>query len=371
MKKILFPFLALMLVAVTALISCSKPQRLFVGGFTGSDGEKAMTVFDFKSNGSLKMAASADVGPNPSYFCIRKGSDMIYVINEVMEFRGQPGGGLSTFRYDDRKVTFMKLNEMVIPYGGPCYISMSADRGHLLIANYPKGSVVVVKLDEEGIPEAITDTILYVRDDPGRSHAHMILNDPAGKYVYVTDLGLDRIVIYDFDPVEGKLHRIENGITALPEGSGPRHFVFNSDGSRLYVINELGSTVAVFAAGEAGGLRLLQIIGTRKGDDNKSNYCADIHLSRDGKFLYGSNRGDNNIVTYRIGGEGLLEPAGHSTCGGDWPRNFIIDPSGKFLIAGNQKSDNISVFRINAETGLPSVAIDTAVVRMPACLKFH
>jgi len=371
MRKTLFPLVAAMLLSVAVLTSCNKPQRLFVGGFTEKDGEKAMTVFDFTRNGRLKIAATADVGPNPSYFCIRRETGMFYVINEVMEFRGQPGGGLSTFRYNDVKASFEKCGEMLIPYGGPCYISISAGGSHLFIANYPKGSVAVVKLDEDGIPAAITDTILYVRDDPGRSHAHMILHDPAGKYVYVTDLGLDRIVIYNFDPVEGKLHQLENGITTLPEGSGPRHFVFNSDGSRLYVINELGSTIAVFAAGKTEGLRLLQTVGTRKDDDSKSNYCADIHLSSDGKFLYGSNRGDNTIVTFRVDQEGLIEAAGHTSCGGDWPRNFVIDPSGNFLIAGNQKSDYISVFRIGREDGLPSIAVDTAGIGMPACLKFQ
>ena len=371
MKNIFLPVLAALVLSAAALSSCNKPQRLFVGGFTEKNGEKAMTVFDFNGNGSLKMVTSADVGPNPSYFCIGEESRMFYVINEVMEFRGQPGGGLSTFRYNDVKASFEKCSEMLVPYGGPCYISISADRRHLFIANYPKGSVVVVKLDEDGIPSAITDTILYVKEDPGRSHAHMILHDPEGKYVYVTDLGLDRIVVYDFDPVEGKLNQLENGITTLPEGSGPRHFVFNADGSRLYVINELGSSIAVFAAGEADGLRLLQTVTTRKGNEIGSNYCADIHLSRDGNFLYGSNRGENTIATFQIDEAGLLELAGHTSCGGDWPRNFVIDPSGRFLIAGNQKSDYISVFMISRETGLPSLTVDTSLVKMPACLKFH
>ncbi len=116
MKKILFPFLALMLVAVTALISCSKPQRLFVGGFTGSDGEKAMTVFDFKSNGSLKMAASADVGPNPSYFCIRR-SDMFFVFKEVME-SGSAWWWVVPIPFRCRRVTFHEVKRDVIPKGG-------------------------------------------------------------------------------------------------------------------------------------------------------------------------------------------------------------------------------------------------------------
>jgi 6-phosphogluconolactonase len=100
------------------------------------------------------------------------------------------------------------------------------------------------------------------------------------------------------------------------------------------------------------------------------SYCADIHLSKDGKFLYGSNRGENTIVTFKVGDDGLLTLSGHTSCGGDWPRNFVIDPTGKFILVGNQKSDSVSVFRIDRETGLPSRPVASAAVKMPACLKF-
>jgi len=356
---------------VILLTSCGRNYRLFVGGFTRNEGEKAMTVLNFNSrNGRLTEVSSADVGPSPSYFCYSEKNKIFYVLNEVMEFKGQFGGGLSTFRYDNEKVTFEKLNEMLIPYGGPCFISLSADSSYLFIANYPNGSVAVVRLDEKGIPETITDTILYVKEEPDRSHAHMILHDPAGKYVYVTDLGLDRVITYEFDRSTGKLNQKEDGIAELPKGSGPRHFTFSRDGSKMYVINELGSLMAVFQVGGNGSLKLLQTLTTKSDQTIENNYCADVHPGNDGKFLYGSNRGENNIVTFKVGDDGLLTLAGHTTCGGDWPRNFVIDPTGRYIIAGNQKSNYISVFKIDRKTGLPSKAIDSTRVRMPACLKF-
>lgn len=353
------------------LASCKKEYKLFVGGFTTKEGEKAMSVFNFNAgNGKLELISESDVGPSPSYFCFSEKNRLFYVLNEVMEFKGQFGGGLTTLKYDDKTNQFEKKNEILIPYGAPCFISMSADSGYLFTANYPNGSVTVVKLDNDGIPETITDTILYVKEEPDRSHAHMILQDPAGKHVYVTDLGLDRVVVYDFDTKNGKLNQLENGIATLPARSGPRHFTFNADGSKLYVINELGSIMTVFDVDKNQGLKLIQTLPTKKDDLIENNYCADIHLSSDGKFLYGSNRGENNIVTFKVGNDGLLSLAGHTTCGGDWPRNFVLDPSGKFLLVGNQKSNYISVFRIDRKTGLPSVALDSARVKMPACLKF-
>jgi len=354
-----------------AFSSCKKEYRLFVGGFTEKDGEKGMSVFSFNGrNGDLKLISESDVGPSPSYFCYSAKKKLFYISNEVMEFKGQFGGGLTTFKYNNETSRFEKQNEMLIPYAGPCFISMSADSGYLFMANYPNGSVAVIRLDDNGIPETITDTILYVKEEPDASHAHMILPDPEGKHVWVTDLGLDRIVVYDFDIKEGKLNQIENGRATFPKGSGPRHFVFSSDATKLYVINELGSYISVFNRNEKDSLILVQELATVRGDFIGENFCADIHLGKDDKFLYGSNRGENTIVTFKVGNDGQLSLAGHTSCGGDWPRNFVIDPSGKFMVVGNQKSDTISVFRIDRKSGLPSRPVVSAAVKMPACLKF-
>jgi 6-phosphogluconolactonase len=352
--------------------SCKKEYRLFVGGFTQKPGDKGLSVFDFNSrNGKLKLVSESDVGPNPSYFCFSKKNNLFYVLNEVMEFNGQFGGGLTTLKFNDESCQFEKLKEILIPYGGPCFISMSADSGYLFIANYPNGSVAVVRLDGNGIPQAITDTILYVKEEPDASHAHMILHDPGGKHVYVTDLGLDRVVVYNFDTTEGKLAQLENGIAALPKGSGPRHFVFNSGGTMLYVINELGSALTAFKVDEKQGLTLIQTLSTLREGFIGNSYCADIHIGKDGKFLYGSNRGENTIVTFKIGSDGLLTLAGHTSCGGDWPRNFVLESSGRNLLVGNQKSDTVAVFRIDKTTGLPVEPPKRFAVKAPGCLKFY
>jgi 6-phosphogluconolactonase len=369
MKKYLMYCTALFLFTLL-FTGCKKDYRLFVGGFV-KPGEKGLSQFEFNSRtGDLKLIRESDVGPNPSYFCYSGEKGLMYVLNEVMTFNGTFGGGLTTFKYDPEGGLLEKMNEILIPHGGPCYISISSDTGYLFVANYPNGSVAVIKLDNYGIPEAITDTILYLKSEPDASHAHMILNDPAGKRVYVTDLGLDRILTYDFESSTGKLDLIENGIAEVPKGSGPRHFTFNADGSKLYVINELGSKMMVFNVDENGVLELLQTLPTTREGFELNNYCADIHIGKNGKYLYGSNRGENTIVTFKIGFDGLLSLAGHDTCGGDWPRNFVIDPSGRFLLVGNQKSDEISVFKIDKATGLPKGPAKNFKSVAPACLKF-
>ena len=351
--------------------SCnSQTIRLFTGKFTEA-GEKGLYLFDLnREEGTLKLLSESDAGPNPSYFCISKKNGLIYAANEVMKFNGVQGGGVTTLRYDAKTGGIEKINELTVPDGSPCFISLSPNEDFLFMANYTGGSVAVVKLDDNGIPVSITDTILYEGEEGKVSHAHMISFDPAGKRVYVTDLGLDRIVIYNFDPVSGRLQHIPNGIVKLPKGAGPRHFVFSSDGTKMYVINELNSTISVFDVDANGELKSIQTLTTLSEEFKGESFCADIHIGKNGDFLYGSNRGENTIVTFMIGTDGLLSVAGHTSCGGDWPRNFVIDPSGNYLLVGNQKSGNISLFRIDEKTGIPIEPGKDYEITTPACLRF-
>jgi 6-phosphogluconolactonase len=351
--------------------SCnSQPVRLFTGKFTGP-GEKGFYIFDLnREEGTFKLVSESDAGPNPSYFCISKKNGLIYASNEVMNFKGAKGGGVSTLRYDAKSGGIEKINELAVPNGSPCFISLSHDDDFLFLANYTGGSVTVVKLDNKGIPVNITDTVIYKREEGKISHPHMISFDPAGERVYLTDLGLDRIVIFNFDHQSGRLQQIENGIVRFPKGTGPRHFVFNSNGTKLYVIGELNSTITVFNVDANGELKLIQTLTTLREGFKGESFCADIHIGKNGDFIYGSNRGENTIVTFRIGSDGKLSLAGHTSCGGNWPRNFVIDPSGKYILVGNQKSGNISLFSINKNTGLPLEPGKDYKLTTPACLKF-
>jgi 6-phosphogluconolactonase len=364
-KNLLFGFVIIFL-----LSSCTSPTtRLMVGSFT-KPGEKGLSVYKFNTdNGDMELVSQNDVGMNPSYFCFSKRNNLLYVANEVMDFGGSSGGGLTTYGLNDEDASFEKQNEMLIPYGGPCFISMSPDSGFIFMANYPNGSVAVIKLDEKGIPKTITDTILFNKAEPDKSHAHMILNDPSGKKVYVSDLGLDRFLIFNFDVSSGKLSPTDT--VNVEKGSGPRHFTFNADGTKLYLINELGSKMMVFNIETGKKPVIVQTLPTVREDFILDNYCADVHLGIDEKYLYGSNRGENSIVTFAVQPDGTLKLAGHTSCSGDWPRNFTIDPSGEFLLVGNQKSDSISVFRLNKANGLPEEPAKKFRVTAPGCLKFY
>jgi 6-phosphogluconolactonase len=370
MKKSTLIICLIFSIILSSFSTSNDPIRLFTGTYT--EGTKnGFFVFDLnREAGTFKLISENDAGPNPSYFCISKKNGFIYAANEVSEFKGVKGGGVTTLSYDTKTGTTRKIGELPVPNGGPAYIAISPGGDYLFLANYSGGSVTVVRIDAKGIPVSVADTILYKGEAGAESHAHMVSFDPSGKRVYLTDLGLDRVVIYDFDSVKGKLKQIPNGIAELTKGSGPRHFVFNTDGSRLYVISELNSTITFFKVSTNGELSQVQTVSTlREGFKGKS-YCADIHFGKNDKFLYGSNRGENTIVTFKIEPDGKLALAGHTSCGGDWPRNFVIDPSGKYILVGNQNSGNISMFAIDEKTGLPASPSKDYKMASPVCLKF-
>ena len=370
MKKI---NISVYLMSVVLLFSCSKNKenkRLFVGKYNES-GEKGLSLFDLnEDDGNLRLVSDADAGPNPAYFCISGRHGLIYAANEVMNFKSGKGGGVTTLKYDAGKNQVKKVNETAVPNGSPCFISLSPREDFLFLANYTGGSIAVIKLDEKGIPERITDSITFEPQGEKISHAHMISFDPSGNKVYLTDLGLDRVVIYDFDTETRMLRQVENGIVKFTRGAGPRHFVFSPDGTKMYVICELNSTISVFNVRAGGLLDSLQVISTLKEGFKGESFCADIHIGKHGDFLYGSNRGENTIVTFRIGSDGLLSLAGRTSCGGDWPRNFVIDPSGKYMFVGNQRSGNISTFIIDERNGIPVEKRNDIKLNTPACLKF-
>ena len=146
MKKLnLFICLALFIMLLSS--SCkSQTTRFFVGKYT-QKGENGLYLFDLNlDKGSFTLLSESDAGPNPSYFCISKKKGMIYSINEAGRFNGAKGGGLTTLRYNHKTGAIEKANELVVPNGGPCYISLSANEDFLFIANYGGGSIAVVKL---------------------------------------------------------------------------------------------------------------------------------------------------------------------------------------------------------------------------------
>jgi 6-phosphogluconolactonase len=203
-------------------------------------------------------------------------------------------------------------------------------------------------------------------------HAHSIDLSPDNRFAFVDDLGLDELLVYEFDAAKGSLTPNDPPFAKLDPGAGPRHFALRPDGKFAYVISEMGHTVTVFSNDAAGGrLQHLQTVTTLPKDFKGRNDDAEIQVHPSGKFLYGSNRGDDSIAIYAISkSEGTLAQQGGVHTGGKEPRSFEIDPTGTLLFAANQKSDNIVIFKIDTKTGKLTPTGQVLDVGSPVCVKF-
>lgn len=197
------------------------------------------------------------------------------------------------------------------------------------------------------------------------------LLDAANRFAFAADLGLDKVLIYKFDPAKGTLTPNDPPSAPVAPGSGPRHFAFHPNSNYAYVINEMGNTVTAFRYDpERGALTELQSISTLPRDFKGTSYTAEVQVHPSGKFLYGSNRGHNSIVTYAIDPQtGELTLVGHQAGQIKTPRNFGIDPTGAYLLVANQDSDSIIVFRIDPKTGALKESGTIVEVPMPVCVK--
>ena len=334
---------------------------MFIASGYSRDGAADVLLCRLNGNGSIDKISEIIVGDNPSYFTLGRGG-LIYLVNEVDTFNTKAGGGITTLRYNKKSKSLEKVSSMNQGGGGPCHIEVSVDGKFLITSNYGSGSVSVLRLNGEGIPEKVTDVIFYGE----KSHPHMTIHNPRLHTYYVSDLGLDRVHQLKLDTTLGLLMNADIAYFNGEPGSGPRHMAIDKSSANLYVINELNSTATVYNI-LSDTMTAKQTVSALPEEFTEKSYCADIHLSRNGKKIYGSNRGHNSIVTFRVGVDGKLSEPSHRDCGGNWPRNFAVSPSGKFFLVANQRSDEISVVREGAHS---DEAVSSLTLNAPSCVRF-
>lgn len=328
------------------------------------------------TSGTLEFTRKITDVTNPSYLAFDPKQRFLYAVNELKSFEGKPTGTVSAFSVDSETGELEFLNKKMTHGTDPCYVVVDKTGRYVFVANFMSGSVCVLPIREDGSLGDPTDFIQHhgssVNPERQREpHAHSIAIDPSNRYVYAADLGLDKIMIYKFDSEEGKLTPNNPPWVKIKPGAGPRHFTFYPNEKFAYVINELNSTIVAFAYDRNDGtLKKIQTVSTLPEGFKDVNYCADIHIAPSGKFLYGSNRGHDSIVIYRINEEsGKLTYVGCESAEGKTPRNFAIDPTGRFLLAANQDTDTIVTFHIDQKTGRLSPTGNVTEVPTPVCIK--
>jgi 6-phosphogluconolactonase len=343
----------------------------------------AVLAFD-ETTGTLSELSEETATDNPNYLQVDEGRSCIYAVGDMP---GRNHGMVAAYHLDPAtgKLSYINAHETLGSI--PAYASLDRAHKFLLIANYsmfigqpdgsPDNAIAVMPIRADG---GVCAPVAF-RRHPGngpnaqrqeRSHAHCILATPDNRHVVVADLGVDKLMVYRFDADTGELADGEEPYISMPPGSGPRHFVFHPSGRFAYVINELHPTIAILSFDlERGRFQLVDVIRTLPAGYHEGSHCADLQITRDGRFLYGSNRGHDSIVIYGVDHRtGDLMLIGHQSSLGETPRNIAIDPSGQYLIVANQNSDTLIVFRRDNRTGKLSDIRKPMRIGTPMCVKF-
>ena len=364
--------LLLVLSALASVVE-AEPVTFYVGTYTGGTSRGIYRLSFDSATGALGSPALAGETKNPSFLALHPNGHWLYAVSEVSDFGGAATGAVSAFAIDAKTGDLSLLNQQ--PSGGadPCHLVVDGSGRNVLVANYTGGTVAVLPIDADGRLRPASSVKVHEGTGPNkdrqeRAHAHGIYLDAAERFALSPDLGADRVFVYRFDSAKGTLE--PHGAAALPPGSGPRHLTFDPKGRFVYVLNELLSTVTALSYDAAkGALAPVQTITTLPAGFSGANTTAEIAVSSDGRFLYGSNRGADSLAAFRVkAATGRLDGVGHVPVGGKTPRNFAIDPSGRFILAAHQGSGTIAAIRLDAATGLGVLSGSKVEVDRPVCL---
>ena len=356
---------------------------VYVGTYTGPK-SKGIYLFRLQTSGmevsqniTLVPLGLAVETPNPSFLELDRRRRLLFAVNEVETYQGKPTGAVSAFSIDPATGKLKLINQVDSRGTAPCHLALDKTGKHLFVANYGTGSVAVFPVAADGKLGEASDVIQHTGKsvNPERQkgpHAHAVNLDPANRFLFVCDLGLDKVMIYRFDAQKGKLTPHTPAFAAVKPGGGPRHMAFRPDGKFAYVLNELTSTVVAFAYdAAAGALKEIQTISSLPPQFDGKNSGAEIEVHPSGKFLYASNRGHNSVVLFSIDqAKGTLTFVEEQGTGGDKPRHFGIEPSAKHLAIANQASDTVLACRIDAGNGRLKPSGVFASAPTPVCVKF-
>ncbi|WP_199635714.1 lactonase family protein [Serratia sp. PAMC26656] len=385
--------LALLAIASPALhaedaMNPTSSHFAYIGTYN-PNGEGVYRVQVDPASGALSAKTLVSNQPNPAQLTLDAQGRTLYVASEVADFNGSKHGGIIAYRINPVDGGLTQLNQVDSQGAGPVYLSLAPDGRHLLVANYVSGTVAAFPIESDGKlgnassvqqdqgpagaskPAAAVEGSFAVSDHNG-PHAHMIACDPSGKFVFSTDLGLDRLYQWRFDGASGQLTPNDPPwIAASSAGAGPRHFVFHPDGKTVLLVNEEASTLTSYRFdSQKGTLKQLHTVSSLPADYKGTNFASGLVLSEDGKNLYVANRLHNSIAQFSVGADGELKPVAEIWTRGDYPRSLTLSPDGHYLYAMNQRSDNVTRFSLDKVSGKLSFVEGYTPVGSPSQMVF-
>ena len=372
------------IIALTTLFGISQPisaqdagkVRVYFGTYTNETTKGIYLSTLDTATGKLSPAELAGEVKNPSFVSIHPSRKFLYAVSEISDFDGKRVGGVSAFQIDGATGRLKLLNQQSSVGAGPCHLVVDAAGKNVLAANYGGGSVCVLPIGEDGKLSPASSSIQHQGSSVNKQrqeapHAHSINLDPANRFAFAADLGLDKVLIYKFDGGKGMLTANDPPAGIVAPGSGPRHFAFHPSGKYAFVNNEMTSSVTAFAYDPAqGSLTDIHTLSTLP-EPTPGNSTAETVVHPSGKFVYVSNRGHDSLAMFQCDeATGKLTPIGHQSTGGKTPRNFNIDPTGRYVLAANQSTNNVVVLKIDLNSGKLTPTGNSIDVGSPVCVRF-
>jgi 6-phosphogluconolactonase len=311
---------------------------------------------------------------NPFFLALSPNGRTLYSIH-AREFGGKDAESVAAYAVTGRSGELKLLNRQLSRGTSSCYLQVDATGKSLLVANYSTGSVAALPVGKDG---SLGEAATFVQHaggsvNPARQegpHAHSFIVSPDNRYAFAADLGLDQILCYRLDAATARLTPNRQPFVRTPPGAGPRHLTFHPNGRHLYAINELANSVTLFDYDAKSGMLIeRQSISTLPAGFKGESYCADLKITPDGRYLYGTNRGHDSIAAYRLGDDGRLSLLGIQPSLGKGPQNLAITPGGELLLCANLPASNLALFRIDPHTGGLTPLGTPAALKSPSCIR--
>ncbi|MBM3401549.1 MAG: lactonase family protein [Bacteroidetes bacterium] len=360
MKKLIsFGFVMTLLIGDSPELFAQQGKKgIIYAGSSSTRGSKGIYVLEFdQQKGTLKELQTVTEGSSPGFLAFSPKKDFLYSIYGKGTLN-DGNGAVMSFSIDPVSGILKKVNEQSVEGKGPAHISIDPKGRFAYTANYGDASVTVFPINSDGTLAKASDYVKYTGSstNPQRQkepHPHSSIPSSDGKFLYVSDLGTDKIMIHEVMS-DGKLKPAAVPFVQVAAGSGPRHFKIHENGNFAYSVDELSNTIVAFKVNKkTGALTILERLSMLPEGYSEVTYASDVHFSPDNKFIYATNRGHESVVIYEVNAKtGKLKMLGHEPTGGKHPRNFMISKNGEYVLVGNTNTDNVVVFKRDNKTGL-------------------
>jgi len=370
--------IALGVVSSTAVQGADANELLvFISAFAAG-GEGAIHAYRLQvDTGQLELVHRTTDVDQPFFLALSRDRKFLYSTQAPGKFGGKENEQVASYQLIGNTGQLKLLNRQSALGTATCYVDIDATGKTVVVANYSTGSVASFPVRADGSLGELASFVQHQGSsvNPARQegpHAHCIVISPDNRSAYSADLGLDQVLSYRLDAAHGKLSPNRQPFVRTPPGAGPRHLTFHPKGRHVYVINELANSVTMFDYDpETGFLIERQTISTLPKGFDGTSYCADLKITPDGRFLYGTNRGHHSIAAYRIGDDGRLTLLGIVPSLGNGPQNLAITPGGELLLCANMPGNNVAVFRIDPKGGSLTPVGQPVSIPGPSCIKIR